>query len=84
MLRDGARVDLVFTDILMPGGMSGLDLVHEMRLLGIKVPALVTSGYASPHVLREQAQKLGLPTLAKPYRIADLAEKLRETLESRT
>jgi PAS domain S-box-containing protein len=84
MLRDGARVDLVFTDVLMPGGMSGLDLVHEMRLLGIKLPVLVTSGYASPHVLREQAQKLGLPTLAKPYRIADLAENLRETLDKRT
>jgi PAS domain S-box-containing protein len=84
ILEGGAKVDLVFTDIVMPGGMSGLDLVHEIRASGLKVPVVVTSGYASPHVLREQAQKLGLPTLAKPYRIAELAQKLRAALAART
>ena len=75
MLQGGATVDLVFSDIVMPGGMSGIDLVHEMRGLGIKIPVLLTSGYASPQVL--QAEKLELPTIGKPYRIADLAAKLR-------
>ncbi len=80
MLQGGAKVDLVFTDIVMPGSMSGVDLVHQMRVLGIKIPVLITSGYASPHVLRDQEQMLDLLTIGKPYRIADLAVAVRAAL----
>ena len=80
ILQGGAKVDLVFSDVVMPGSMSGLDLVHKMRVLGMKIPVLITSGYASPQVLRDQAQKLGLPMIGKPYGIADLAAKLRAAL----
>ncbi|MGE0272018.1 MAG: CHASE domain-containing protein [Alphaproteobacteria bacterium] len=80
LIQGGAKPDLLFSDIVMPGGMSGLDLVQELRSLGIDIPVLITSGYASPQILRDQAQKLGLPTIGKPYRIAELAAKLRAAL----
>ena len=80
ILQSGIKVGLIFSDIVMPGGMSGIDLVQEIRTLGMDIPVLITSGYASPQILRDQAQRLGLPTIGKPYRIADLAAKLRAAL----
>lgn len=83
VLNSGAKIDLVFSDIVMPGGLSGLDLAQDIRRRGLKLPILLTSGYASPQVLREQAQKLGLPLIGKPYRVADLAAKVRAVLDGR-
>jgi len=83
VLNSGAKIDLVFSDIVMPGGLSGLDLAQDIRKRGLKMPILLTSGYASPQVLREQAQKLGLPLIGKPYRVADLAARVRAVLDGR-
>jgi PAS domain S-box-containing protein len=83
VLNSGAKIDFVFSDIVMPGGMSGLDLAQEIRNRGVRAPILLTSGYASPQALREQAQKLGIPVLGKPYRVADLAAKVRAMLDGR-
>ena len=83
VLDSGAKVDLVFSDIVMPGGMSGLELAQELRRRGVKTPILLTSGYASPQALREQAQKLGLPVIGKPYRIVDLAVRVRAMLDGK-
>jgi PAS domain S-box-containing protein len=83
VLNSGAKIDLVFSDIVMPGGQTGLDLAKEIRQRGEKPPVLLTSGYASPQTLREQAQKLGLPLIGKPYRVADLAARVRAVLDGR-
>jgi len=83
VLNSGAGIDLVFSDIVMPGGMSGLDLAQEIRGRGLKTPILLTSGYASPQALRAQAQKMGLPLIGKPYRVVDLAAKVRAMLDGR-
>jgi PAS domain S-box-containing protein len=80
----GNKIDLVFSDIVMPGKMSGLDLVREIRRRGLPVAVLLTSGYASPQALHEQAQAAGLPVLSKPFRFADLAEQVRAALRSKT
>ena len=76
-------VDLLFTDIVMPGGMTGLDLAARARerVPGLKV--LYTTGYASS----ENAPNGGLPkgaaVVAKPYEVADLARKVSQTLGAR-
>jgi PAS domain S-box-containing protein len=74
------QVDLLFTDIVMPGGMSGFDLAREARKLRPGLKILFTSGYAD-----QAATERGLLTenarwLAKPYRSEDLAAALRELL----
>lgn len=78
VLNSPQRVDLVFTDLVMPGGLSGRDvalLAREVRP-GIKV--LLTSGYAEDLVIDDQPGLAQLKILRKPYRQGDLVAALRE------
>jgi PAS domain S-box-containing protein len=80
LLRQGARVDLLFTDVIMPGGMNGLELVEQARALRKGLPVLVTTGYMDE--LPRGGRGGGLEILAKPYRQEDLLERVRKALES--
>jgi two-component system NtrC family sensor kinase len=55
---------LVVSDILMPGGMSGIDLVGELRARGVHVPVILVSGYAGA---ADEARRDGFTVLQKPY-----------------
>jgi CheY-like chemotaxis protein len=79
LLRQGARVDLLFTDVIMPGGMNGLDLVEQARTLHPGLPVLVTTGYMDE--LPQGGRSGGLNILAKPYRQESLLERVRVALE---
>lgn len=72
-------VDLLFTDIVMPGGMSGDELAREVRAARPNIKILFTSGYAEPSIAgRELAQARSW--LKKPYTAKELAVRLRELL----
>ncbi|MBC9033849.1 response regulator [Sphingomonas sp. JC676] len=73
-LADGRAVDVVFSDIMMPGGMDGVELAREIRMRHEGLPVLLTSGYAEAG--RAAAQALGVRILAKPYRLDELAAAL--------
>jgi signal transduction histidine kinase/ActR/RegA family two-component response regulator len=73
-LADGRSVDLVFSDIMMPGGMNGLELAREIRKRRTDVPVLLTSGYSEGAV--QHAQAAGIQILPKPFHIAELAAAL--------
>jgi PAS domain S-box-containing protein len=73
-------IGLVLSDIMMPGGMDGVALVREMRLRQIHLPVLLVSGFAA--TAKREAEKEGIPLLAKPYTFSDLAAKLRDTMRS--
>jgi CheY-like chemotaxis protein len=79
ILRHDTRIDLLFTDIVMPGGMHGPQLAAEARRLRPKLKVLYTSGYPGSEYSPEglTAQQL----LSKPYEADELAAKLREILE---
>ncbi len=79
LLREGGRVDLLFTDVIMPGGMNGLELVEQARALRPGLPVLVTTGYMDE--LPQGGRGGGLNILAKPYRQDDLLERVRKALE---
>jgi CheY-like chemotaxis protein len=81
LLRQGIRVDLLFTDVIMPGGMNGLDLVEQARGLRPGLPVLVTTGYMDE--LPQGGRGGGLDILAKPYRQEDLLERVRKALEGK-
>jgi PAS domain S-box-containing protein len=79
-LRADAQIDLLFTDIVMPGPVNGwklADLAQEMRP---GLPVLLTSGYAMETLIEQGSLRAGLVVLTKPYRLADLAHRLREAL----
>jgi PAS domain S-box-containing protein len=80
VLESGARVNLVFTDMIMPGGMSGREVVKVARELKPGIKVLLTTGYAEDLAHAEELARERLRILRKPYRQADLVATLREVL----
>jgi CheY-like chemotaxis protein len=78
-LANGRKVDLVFSDIMMPGGMNGVELAREVRRRRSDTPVLLTSGYAE--AARNAAEAEGVQILPKPYSIGDLAAALAGTVQ---
>jgi len=78
-LANGRPGDLLFTDVLMPGGMDGLGLVREARRRRPGLPVLLTTGYTGSDAA---AVPHGLPVLRKPYKLQDLAQALQSVLAS--
>jgi CheY-like chemotaxis protein len=74
-------LDLVFTDLVMPGGMSGLDLCREIRERAPELRLLLTSGYSAELLDGEDVRRLGLRVLRKPYRQGELARTFRNVLD---
>jgi PAS domain S-box-containing protein len=72
--------DLLFTDVIMPKGMNGVQLARRARELRPNLPVLLTSGYGF-HALSE-GEDDGFPVLQKPYQRGALAETLRQLLGS--
>jgi signal transduction histidine kinase/ActR/RegA family two-component response regulator len=71
-------VDLVFTDVLLSGGGSGLDLAREMAGRQLNLPIVLTSGYGAGVTGRLAAANL--PFLRKPYTLAALQQALEQAL----
>jgi PAS domain S-box-containing protein len=82
-LRADIRVDILFTDIVMPGGINGWELADRARQLRPGLPVLLTSGYALETLVQHGRLHAGAAVLTKPYRKADLARCLREILNVR-
>jgi PAS domain S-box-containing protein len=76
-------VDLLFTDIIMPGGMNGLQLVERVRERLPDIPVLLATGYME-ELPREGPSSVSMITLTKPYRTSDLAENVRTLLSKNT
>jgi len=77
-LRYQPNIDLVFTDVIMPNGMTGYELLREARKLHPTIKALLTSGYSKREVTRDDIE--GAPLLEKPYRRQKLGEEIRRAL----
>ena len=74
-LRDGAQVEVLVTDYLMPG-MNGVELARQARALDPSLKVLVISGYSTI----AEGEGSALPRLAKPFRQPDLARRMAELL----
>jgi PAS domain S-box-containing protein len=82
IIDDVATIDLLFTDVIMPGGMNGRQLVDEAlkRRPGLKT--LYTSGYTENAIVHHGRLDSGVLLLAKPYRKSELARMIRHALAS--
>jgi len=76
ILAETNDIDLVFTDMVMPGGMSGADLILEVQKLHPHIKCIITSGYAEPGSI----PKDGTLWLHKPYKFQELSDVLRQRL----
>jgi CheY-like chemotaxis protein len=81
LLQSGAHVDLVFTDMVMPGGLSGRDVARKARDLKPGIKVLLTTGYAEDLAYADDLQQECLKVLRKPYRQAELVMALRDVLD---
>ncbi|MEO8619873.1 MAG: PAS domain S-box protein [bacterium] len=77
----GARVDLVLTDMVMPGGISGLELTSRLRALKSNVDVIVMSGYSVDLVHEGDMAVREVHFLGKPFTIAALSEIVRSALD---
>jgi PAS domain S-box-containing protein len=74
-------IDLVFTDLVMPGGLSGVQLCREVERRSPRSRFLLTSGYAADLLSDDCNAQSKIRLLRKPYRQIDLARALREVLD---
>jgi CheY-like chemotaxis protein len=81
LVDQGAAFDLLFTDIIMPGGMNGRQLADAVRKRRPGMRVLYTSGYTDNTMDHDGHLDPGVALLKKPYRKAELSEKIREVLE---
>lgn len=73
-------VDLLFTDVVMPGGMTGRVLANAAQILHPRLRVLYTSGYTENAIVHHGRLDEGVSLLSKPYRRAELARKIRDVL----
>ncbi|CCE12026.1 putative sensor histidine kinase with a response regulator receiver domain [Bradyrhizobium sp. STM 3843] len=76
------RIDLLFTDVIMPGGMNGRQLATEALKRRPELKVLYTSGYTENAIVHHGRLDAGVLLLAKPYLTSDLARMIRIALAS--
>lgn len=79
MIEDGLGFDLLFTDIVMPGALNGVQLAQEVRRRDPGVGVLLTTGWLDK-AQDEASGREAFDLIGKPYRRSDLARKLRGAL----
>ncbi len=82
VLQAGVDVDLVFTDVVMPGPITSVELARRARELRPRVAILFTSGYTENSIVHHGRLDRDVELLSKPYAREDLARKIRGMLRS--
>ncbi|HEX2545581.1 MAG TPA: response regulator, partial [Ramlibacter sp.] len=81
VLQSGAKVDLLFTDVVMPGPLRSPELAQLARGIHPRIGVLFTSGYTQNAIVHAGRLDAGVELLSKPYRQEDLARKVRRVLD---
>jgi CheY-like chemotaxis protein len=79
-IDQGAEIDLLFTDVMMPGSINGWQLAIEALNRRPSIKLLFTSGYAEKSLVEDRRLDAGALLLAKPYRKVELAKMIRSAL----
>ncbi|MCK5274935.1 MAG: response regulator, partial [Alphaproteobacteria bacterium] len=82
LLENNPDIDMLFTDVVMPGGMNGLELASDAMKQKPGLKVLVTTGFSKKIQRQDGYSRLLDSHLPKPYRRIDLARRIREVLDS--
>lgn len=80
LATDSEKIDLLFTDVVLPRGLSGIDLMRQVKERYPKLKVLLTSGYMAEFPGRGGIANLKADLVEKPYRRHVLAQKIRAAL----
>ena len=78
---DASRIALLFSDVVLPGGMTGADLASAARSLHPELKVLFTTGYARDVIVHGGRLDAGVALITKPFDFADLAARIRAMLD---
>jgi PAS domain S-box-containing protein len=80
VVKSGIAIDLLFTDVVMPGELRSPDLARQAKQLLPELAVLFTSGYTQNAIVHGGRLDPGIELLSKPYRREELARKVRQLL----
>ena len=80
VLQSDARIDLLVTDVGLPGGMNGRQLADAGRALRQRLQVLFITGYAENAVIGDGHLEPGMHVLTKPFAIETLASRIRDLI----
>ncbi|MEQ8516624.1 MAG: response regulator, partial [Chromatocurvus sp.] len=81
VMRERDDIDLLFTDVVMPGGVNGPELAQQARELHPRLKVLYTSGYTQNAIVHHGRLDAGVLLLSKPYQRDKLARMVRQALD---
>ena len=80
IIRDNPAINLLFTDVVMPGGINGVELAQQARAILPELAVLYTSGYTQNAIIHQGRLDPGVLLLSKPYPRMELARMVRQAL----
>ena len=81
-LETNGKIDVLFTDVVLPGGVDGRDIANQARTRQPEINVLFTSGFAVDETDHENRELMEVSMLRKPYTGAELAAKIRRVIEN--
>jgi CheY-like chemotaxis protein len=82
VLHSGVQIDLLMTDVGLPGGMNGRQLADAARVTLPDLPVLFITGYAEQALFDDSQVEARMAVLTKPFAVAALASRIRELLRA--
>ncbi|WP_342738988.1 ATP-binding protein [Bradyrhizobium sp. B117] len=83
LLEREPRVDLLFTDVVLPGGLTGAQVAAQAKTLRPALKVLFTTGYARNAIIHHGRLDKGVQLIVKPFSFSELAAKVRDVLDAK-
>jgi CheY-like chemotaxis protein len=80
VLKSPRKLDLLLSDVIMPGGISGIELARASRAIRPELPVLLTTGYAYDLLESMGAGPDEFQIIFKPYSVASLVERIQDII----